>query len=72
VGIGHHRVIRDAARAERSVAVTLMAYLVLMRVRANDIHPCQSWSAFALKHHSPGRSALSTSDTALSNKLAES
>ncbi len=51
VGVGQHQVTKDAVRVERSVAVTLMAYLVLLRVRARDIRPGQPWSAFALKHH---------------------
>jgi hypothetical protein len=51
VGVGQHQVTKDAARVERSVAVTLMAYLVLLRVRARDIRPGQPWSAFTLKHH---------------------
>jgi hypothetical protein len=51
VGVGQHQVTKDAARVERSVAVTLMAYLVLLRVRAGDIRSGQPWSAFALKHH---------------------
>jgi Transposase DDE domain len=51
VGVGQHQVTKDAARVERSVAVTLMAYLVLLRIRARDIRPGQPWSAFALKHH---------------------
>jgi hypothetical protein len=50
VGVGQHQVTKDAARVERSVAVTLMAYLVLLQVRAKDIRPGQPWSAFALKH----------------------
>jgi Transposase DDE domain len=50
VGGGQHQVTKDAARVERSVAVSLMAYLVLLRVRAKDIRPGQPWSAFALKH----------------------
>ena len=50
VGVGQHQVTKDAARVERSVAVTLMAYLVLLRVRAKDIRPGQPWSAFALRH----------------------
>src|SRR5262249_29469584 len=49
VGVGQHQVTQDAARVERAVAVTLMAYLVLLRVRAQDIRPGRSWSAFALK-----------------------
>ena len=51
VGVGQHQVTKDADRVERSVAVTLMAYLVLLRVRAQDIRPRQPWSAFMLKHH---------------------
>jgi len=51
VGVGQHQVTKDAARVERSVAVTLMAYLVLLKVRAQDIRPGQAWSAFTLKHH---------------------
>src|ERR1700751_278395 len=51
VGVGQHQVTRDAARVERSVAVTLMAYLVLLRGRAKEIPPGQPWSAFALKHN---------------------
>jgi hypothetical protein len=43
-------VTKDADRVERSVAVTLMACLVLLRVRAQNIRPGQPWSAFALKH----------------------
>jgi hypothetical protein len=50
VGVGQHQVTKDADRVERSVAVTLMAYLVLLRVRAEDIRPGQPWSAFTLKH----------------------
>jgi len=40
---------RDAARVERSVAVTLMEYLLLLRLRTKQIKPGSSWSAFALK-----------------------
>jgi hypothetical protein len=51
VGVGQHQVTKDTARVERSVAVTLMAYLVLLRVQAQDVRPGQPWSAFALKQH---------------------
>src|ERR1700739_3043515 len=34
VGVGQHQVTKDADRVERSVAVTVMAYLVLLRGRA--------------------------------------
>jgi hypothetical protein len=49
VGLGQHQVTKDAARVERSVAVAVMAYWLLLRVRARQIKPGSSWSAFALK-----------------------
>jgi hypothetical protein len=49
VGLGQHQVTKDAARVERSVAVAIMAYLLLLRLRAKQIKPGRSWSAFTLK-----------------------
>jgi hypothetical protein len=49
VGLGQHQVTKDAARVERSVAVALMAYLLLLRLQAKQIKPGSSWSAFTLK-----------------------
>jgi Transposase DDE domain len=49
VGLGQPQVTKDAARVERSVAVALMAYLLLLRLRAQQIKPGTSWSAFGLK-----------------------
>jgi Transposase DDE domain len=49
VGLGQHQVTEDAARVERSVAVAVMAYLLLLRLRAKQIKPRSSWSAFTLK-----------------------
>jgi hypothetical protein len=49
VGLGQHQVTQDAARVERSVAVAVMAYLLLLRLRAKQIKPGSSWSAFTLK-----------------------
>jgi hypothetical protein len=49
VGLGEHQVTKDAPRVERSVAVALMAYLLLLRLRAKQIKPGHSWSAFTLK-----------------------
>lgn len=42
---------KDAARVERSVAVALMAYLVLLRLQAKQVKPGASWSAFTLKQN---------------------
>jgi len=49
VGLGQPQVTKDAARVERSVAVAVMAYLLLLRLRAKQIQPGSSWSAFTLK-----------------------
>jgi hypothetical protein len=49
VGLGQHQVTKDAARVERSVAVAVMAYLLLLRLGAKQIKPGSSWSAFTLK-----------------------
>jgi hypothetical protein len=49
VGLGQSHVTKDAARVERSVAVAFMAYLLLLRLRAKQIKPGTSWSAFTLK-----------------------
>jgi hypothetical protein len=48
-GLGQPQVTKDAGRVERSVAVALMAYLLLLRLRAKQIKPGTSWSAFTLK-----------------------
>lgn len=48
-GLGQHQVTKEAARVERSVAVAMMAYLLLLRLRAKQIKPGTSWSAFTLK-----------------------
>jgi hypothetical protein len=49
VGLGQPQVTKDAARIERSIAVAFMAYLLLLRLRAQQIKPGRSWSAFTLK-----------------------
>jgi Transposase DDE domain len=49
VGLGQHQVTKDPTRVERSVAVAVMAYLLLLRLRAKQIKPGSSWSAFTLK-----------------------
>ncbi len=49
VGWGQPQVTKDAARGERSVAVAVRAYLLLLRLRAKPINPGSSGSAFTLK-----------------------
>jgi len=48
VGLGQHQVTKKAARVERSVAVALVAYLPLLKLRARDVPANQPWSAFRL------------------------
>jgi hypothetical protein len=49
LGLGQAQVTKDPATVERSGAVTLMAYLVLLRLQATHIKPGTAWSIFALK-----------------------
>jgi hypothetical protein len=49
LGLGHAQVTKDTARVERSVAITLMAYLVVLCLQAKHIKPGTAWSVFSLK-----------------------
>ena len=51
VGLGQAQVTKDPQRVERSVALSLMAYLLLIKCRAKDIPEHGPWSAFALKRN---------------------
>jgi hypothetical protein len=50
VGLGQHQVTKQVGRVERAVAVALMAYLLLLKLRAQDIPADRPWSAFRLQH----------------------
>jgi DDE family transposase len=49
VGLGQHQVTKQVDRVERSVAVAIMAYLLLLKLRAKDIPADRPWSAFNLQ-----------------------
>jgi hypothetical protein len=49
VGLGQHQVTRKTDRVERSVAVAIMAYLLLLKLRAKDIPADRPWSALRLQ-----------------------
>jgi hypothetical protein len=49
VGLGQHQVTSKADHVERSVAIVIMAYLLLLRLRAKDIPTDRPWSAFRLQ-----------------------
>jgi hypothetical protein len=70
VGLGHHQVAKDGARVARSVAAAVMADLLLLRRRAQQLKPGPAGSAVTLKQelarewghnatarHDPARSA---------------
>jgi hypothetical protein len=49
VGLGQHQVTKKPDRVERSVAVAIMAYLLLLKLRAKDVPADRPWSAFRLQ-----------------------
>jgi DDE family transposase len=50
-GLGQHQVTKDPERVERSVAIAIMAYLLLLKFRARDIPERGPWSLFTLKRN---------------------
>jgi len=50
-GLGQHQVTKDPQRVERSVAMSVMAYLVIVKFRAHDIPEQGSWSLLTLKQN---------------------
>jgi hypothetical protein len=49
VGLGQHQVTKCVERVERSVAIAIIAYLLLLKLRAQDIPADRPWSAFRLQ-----------------------
>jgi hypothetical protein len=49
VGLGQHQVTKKVDRIERSVAVAIIAYLLLLKLQAKDIPADRPWSAFRLQ-----------------------
>jgi len=50
-GMGQAQVTKEPRRVERSVALSVMAYLMLLRFRHTDIPEKGAWSAFTLKRN---------------------
>jgi hypothetical protein len=50
-GLGQHQVTKEPRRVERSVAIAVMAYLLLLKFRARDIPKKGPWSIFTLKRN---------------------
>jgi hypothetical protein len=53
-GWGQHQVTTEPPRVERSVAMAVMASLVIVKFRAQDIPKQGSWSLFTLKQNGTG------------------
>ena len=49
LGLGEHQVTKKLPRIEKSLGIALIAYLLLLRARKDDIKPGQPWSIFQLK-----------------------
>jgi hypothetical protein len=49
LGLGEHQVTKKLPRIEKSLGIALVAYLLLLRARKDDIRPGQPWSIFQLK-----------------------
>jgi hypothetical protein len=49
VGLGQHQVTKRVDRVERSMAVAIMAYLLLLKLCAHDTPADRPWSAFRLQ-----------------------
>ena len=50
-GLGQHQVTKKIDRVERSIGISVLAYLMLIRLRAKDIPQTGSWSAFQLQQN---------------------
>jgi hypothetical protein len=49
-GLGDHQVTKKPERVERSVAISMIAYLTMLRFEADKIRPNEHWSMNTLKH----------------------
>jgi hypothetical protein len=49
VGLGQHQVTKKTDRVERSAAIAIMAYLLRLKLRAQDMLADRPWSAFRLQ-----------------------
>lgn len=51
LGLGQHQVTKDIKRVRNSIGVPIVAYLLLVSVRKNDITPDKPWSIFQLQNN---------------------
>jgi hypothetical protein len=50
-GLGQHQVTKDPQRVERSIAISVMAYLMIVKLPTRDIPEKGPWSMATLKRH---------------------
>jgi hypothetical protein len=50
LGLGEHQVTKDEKRVEKSFGIAVAAYLLLLRLRQQDIRPGKPWSIFQLQN----------------------
>lgn len=68
-GLGQAQVTKKPGRVERSVALSVMAYLLLIRVRYRDIPAHGPWSAWTLKRNFAWQIAQQQIEQTLQRKL---
>jgi hypothetical protein len=51
LGLGEHQVTKKIVRVEKSFGIAIIAYLILIRARKEDIKPGHAWSIFELKNN---------------------
>lgn len=70
-GLGQHQVTRDPQRVERSVAVSIMAYLMLLKCRVHDIPKQGPWSVFTRKRNFMWQVAQTQLERSVKQRLAK-
>jgi len=50
LGLGQHQVSKSESQVEKSVGVSIIAYLILLRARYQEIKPREPWSILRLKN----------------------
>src|SRR5215472_9033862 len=68
-GLGQHQVTKEPQRVERSVAISLMAYLLLLKFRAHDIPEKGPWRVFTLKRTFTWQSAQAQLERSVEQRL---
>jgi hypothetical protein len=51
LGLGEHQVTKKFDRVEKSIGIPIISYLLLLKMRKQDIKPGKPWSIFQLIHN---------------------